>query len=195
LLGLVKQLLDHARIEAGEQTVEAETVLLAELLEESLVLVRPLAEQKGLRLRIEAPQLPMYLRTDPGKVRQILVNVLANAVKFSEHGDIVVLVRLDALDGSERVVFEVTDQGTGIAAEHHEHVFEPFWRVDPLSKQSGDGTGLGLAVSRQLARFLGGEVRVTASALGEGSTFVVSLPQRVVPTRATPHQDAPALAT
>jgi signal transduction histidine kinase len=179
LLGLVKQLLDHARIEAGEETVETTEVTLAALLEESLVLVRPLAEQKGLRIRIDAPPQPVQFRTDPGKVRQILVNVLANAVKFSEHGDVVVRVRTDVLNGGERVVFEVSDRGRGIAAEHHERIFEPFWRADPTSTRSGDGTGLGLAVARQVARLLGGDVRLTASAPGEGSTFAVSLPQRI----------------
>jgi signal transduction histidine kinase len=140
------------------------------------VLVRPLAMQKGLRMRVETPDRPLVLYTDPGKVRQVLVNLLANAVKFSAEGNVVLLVRVDGLDAHVRVIFEVTDQGAGIASEHHERVFEPFWRADPTAKQDTGSTGLGLSVARQLARLLGGDIAVAASTPGRGSTLVFSLP-------------------
>jgi signal transduction histidine kinase len=178
LLGLVEQLLSHARIEAGEETLSMADVALSELVEESLVLVRPLADQKALRLRVEEPLEPVHLHTDAGKVRQILVNLLANAVKFSEHGDVVLTLRTEGQGADPRVLFEVSDTGAGIAPANHDRIFEPFWRVHSTSASDAEGTGLGLCVARQLARLLGGDV-VVDSALGRGSTFVVSLPVRV----------------
>lgn len=176
LLGLVEQLLSHARIEAGEEIVEMRVVAVTDVVELSLLLVRPLADQKGLHIRVDGPAQHMRLRTDPGKLRQILVNLLANAVKFSARGDIV--LRIEESDVGERVVFEVSDSGRGIAAEYHERIFEPFWRSESTSARRPEGTGLGLSVARQLARLLGGDLRLTASAPGQGSTFVVSLPVR-----------------
>lgn len=181
LLELIEQLLGYARVEAGEEVVRVEPVLLTDLVEQSLSLVRPLAEQRGLRLRVDAPREPVELHTDPGKVRQILVNLLANAVKFSLQGEVVLLLRVEGVDAPVRVHFEVTDTGHGIAAEDHERVFKPFWQVHPTSGGTeGGSTGLGLSVARQLARLLGGDVVVAASALGKGSTFILSLPVRFV---------------
>jgi signal transduction histidine kinase len=176
LLGLIEQLLGYARIEAGEETVKPERVMLSDLVEQSLVLVRPLAEQRGLRIQVEAPAQPLTIYTDPGKVRQILVNLLANAVKFSTEGDVELLLHVEGLDVSMRVVFEVTDHGAGIASEHYERIFEPFWRADPTAQHDVGSTGLGLSVARQLARLLGGDVAVAASTPGRGSTVVLSLP-------------------
>ena len=183
LLGLVEQLLSHARIEAGEEALALTDVALSDVVEQSLMLVRPLAEKKGLSLRVSGPWEPVRLHTDALKVRQILVNLLANAVKFSDDGDITLAVRTELLDGEMRVLVSVSDCGTGIATEYHDRVFEPFWRVSPTSSQEQQGTGLGLAVARQLARLLGGEVVISASEPGSGSTFVLSLPERFRPSR------------
>ena len=178
LLGLVEQLSSHARIEAGEETLEMGDVAVNTLVDQSLVLVRPLADQKGLRIRVDGLERQVQLHTDAGKVRQILVNLLANAVKFTDRGDIVVAVRTEEQHGDAQVIFEVSDSGTGIATEHFDRIFEPFWQVGARSAQVHEGTGLGLSVARQLARLLGGDVVVTASALGRGSTFVCSVPVR-----------------
>ena len=178
LLDLVEQLLSHARIEAGEETVDVSDVAVTTVVEQSLVLVRPLADQKGLHLRVDGPPRPVQLHTDPGKVRQILVNLLANAVKYSERGDIVLTVRTEGVEADQRVIFAVSDTGAGITPEHHDQIFEPFWQVDPTLARGREGTGLGLSVARHLARLLGGDVVVTASALGRGSTFVFSVPAR-----------------
>lgn len=176
LLDLVEQLLSHARIEAGEETVEMGDVELTDVVELSVLLVRPLADEKGMRIRVEAPTEQVRLHTDPGKLRQILVNLLANAVKFSAPSDIV--LRIEVVDAGEHVVFEVSDSGRGIAAEYHERIFEPFWRSEPTSARRQEGTGLGLSVARKLAWLLGGDLRLAASVPGQGSTFVVSLPVR-----------------
>jgi signal transduction histidine kinase len=178
LLGLIEDLLGYARIEAGEEVVRPESVLLVDIVEESLVLVRPIAMKKGHRIRVEGPAEPIELHTDPRKLRQILVNLLANAVKFSDTGDILLLLRIEGRNAEVKVYLEVTDGGRGIALENQEQVFEPFWQEDPSSTDSSGSTGLGLSVARQLARLLGGDVNVTKSSPGRGSTFVVSLPAR-----------------
>jgi signal transduction histidine kinase len=178
LLGLIEQLLGYARIEAGQEEVRATPVLLGDLVEQTLMVVRPLAERKGLRIRVEAPASPIELFTDPGKVRQILINLLANSVKFTERGDVLLLLRVGGLDADVRVYFEVTDTGRGIAAANLARVFEPFWQADAHQKHEGGSTGLGLSVARQLAQLLGGDIAVTHSALERGSTFVLSLPLR-----------------
>jgi signal transduction histidine kinase len=131
-------------------------------------MVRPLAEQKGLTLRADVPD--GVIRTDGGKLRQILVNLLSNAVKFTETGEITVGVRR----GEYRIEFYVTDTGIGIAEENLQRIFEPFWQVEQSSTRRAGGTGLGLTVSRSLARMLGGDVRVE-SRPGEGSTFTLTL--------------------
>ncbi len=178
LLGLIEDLLGYARIEAGKEVVRPEPVGLVDVVEQSLVLVRPIAERKGLRIRIEAPSEDVQLYTDPRKLRQILVNLLANAVKYTITGDITILLRVEGHDAEVRVFFEVTDSGPGIAAEDHEHIFELFWQRNPSLSHGVGSTGLGLSVARQLARLLGGDVVVGRSVIAEGSTFILSLPAR-----------------
>jgi signal transduction histidine kinase len=178
LLGLVEQILSHARIEASEETVELGDVELTVLIEQSMALVRPLAEQNGRRVRAERAAQPLRLYTDAGKVRQILVNLLGNALKFSDGGDVVLATRTEGVGAGMRVTFVVSDTGMGVAPEHTDRIFEPFWRVDSTLVREREGTGLGLSVARQLARLLGGDVVVGASELGRGSTFILSLPVR-----------------
>jgi signal transduction histidine kinase len=178
LLGLIEELLGFARIEAGEEVVRPEAVLLADVVEQSVALVQPLAQAKGLRIGVVGLDQPFEMFTDARKVRQILVNVLANAVKFTTVGDVVLLLRHDGRDAAVKMYFEVTDTGPGIATEDHEHVFDPFWQKDPRSLHSAGSSGLGLSVARQLARLLGGDVVIAEGALGQGSTFIVAIPAR-----------------
>lgn len=134
-------------------------------------MVRPLAEAKGLSLRVDVPDTRVV--TDGGKVRQIVLNLLSNAVKFSERGEISVRARVQ-----ERTAeILISDTGIGIASENLERIFEPFWQIEQSSTRRAGGTGLGLTVSRSLARLMGGDATVQ-SKLGEGSTFTVTLPQR-----------------
>jgi signal transduction histidine kinase len=176
LLSLIEDLLGFARLEAAEDVVRPEPIDLSDLVEQSLELVRPVAERKGLRIRVSPPTQPVTLNTDPRKVRQIIVNLLANAVKFTESGEVVLLVRAIGCDPEVRAYIEVTDTGLGIAVDDQTRVFEPFWRADPISKNTDGSTGLGLSVARQLARLLGGDLVVSWSALGHGSTFMASFP-------------------
>ncbi|MEP7088061.1 MAG: ATP-binding protein [Gemmatimonadota bacterium] len=178
LLELVEELLGYARIEAGEEVVRPEHAQLATVVEQSIVLVRPLAEKKGLEIRVEGYAEALELFTDVRKVRQILVNLLANAIKFSTSGDIVLLLRF-ADDGIDPLVyFEVIDTGRGIAVENHEHIFDAFWQDDSAIMHAMGSTGLGLSVARELARLLGGDVLLVRSVLARGSTFVAALPAK-----------------
>jgi signal transduction histidine kinase len=175
LLALIDELLGYARIEAGEETVRPEHVILRDVLSQSLEIVRPLAALKGLTLRVEGLEAPMALYTDPLKLRQILVNIIANAVKFTEHGDVAVLLRAERVADEVTLFIEVRDTGVGIAVDDREHVFDPFWQKDPTARNTAGSSGLGLSVARQLARLLGGDVVVSASAPGQGSTLMISL--------------------
>ena len=185
MLALIEELLGFAKLDAGEDEVRVQRVLAAEVVDEALGVILPLAEKKGLRVRVEMPDTPIELDTDPLKLRQILVNLLANAVKYTDEGDVVLILRIDGIGAEVRVYFEVTDSGRGISSADQQHIFESFWQADQTLTREVAGTGLGLAVARQLARLLGGDVVVARSELGHGSTFVASLPPRYVPAPTT----------
>ena len=171
LLMLIEDILGFARIEAGREQVRIEDFGLAALLEQAAVIVRPLAEKKGVEFTLAGHGSRAVMRSDPQKVRQIIINLLANAVKFTSEGH----VRLAARVAGDRVEFEVSDTGPGIAMEYLERVFDAFWQVDQRITRKTGGTGLGLSVARQLARLLGGDVSVR-SVIGQGSVFTVDLP-------------------
>jgi hypothetical protein len=172
LLGLVEQILAHARIEAGKEEVEVVAVKAAAIAREAAAMVEPLAAKKDLALEIRLPEVPVVLETDRRKVRQVLLNLLSNAVKFTDRGEVVLLLE-PAPDGG--AIFQVRDSGSGIAAKHLETIFQPFEQVDASHVRRQQGTGLGLDLSRKLARLLGGELSVE-SELGVGSTFTLRLP-------------------
>jgi PAS domain S-box-containing protein len=173
LLILIEDLLAFARIEAGKEQVRREPVDVAAVVEDACSIVAPLAAKRGLPVRVEAPAPgALVLESDAHKVRQVLVNLLANAVKFTERG----AVTLTVAAGAEDVTFTVSDTGPGIPAEHQDHIFDAFWQVDQRLTRRVGGTGLGLAVARQLARFLGGDVILAESTIGVGSRFVAVVP-------------------
>jgi PAS domain S-box-containing protein len=176
LLMLIEDILSYARIEAGRERVHLEEFGLAALLEQAAAIVRPLAEKKALQFTLVGQDSRAVMRSDPQKVRQILINLLANAVKFTTDGG----VRLSARVCDDRVAFEVADTGPGIAPEYLDRVFDAFWQVDQRITRKTGGTGLGLSVARQLARLLGGDVTVL-STMGEGSRFIVDLPMIAPP--------------
>jgi signal transduction histidine kinase len=181
LLSLIEQLLQFARLDAGEETINVERVRAVDILEETIDIVSPIAELKGVRIRFERPTQPIELETDPLKLRQILVNLVANAVKYTDHGDVVLILRIEGLGVEMKIFFEVSDSGRGIAAADQQHVFEAFWRADKHQTQPSDGTGLGLSVARRLAHLLGGDVIIANSEVGVGSTFIASIPARYRP--------------
>ena len=176
LLALIEELLRFARLDAGEELVSTELVLAADVIDETFDIVRALAERKGLQLRSELPDPAIALDTDRVKLRQVLVNVVSNAVKYSDAGEVLLVVRVGGSGPATRISFEVTDSGRGIAVDDQQRVFEAFWQVHQSLTRASDGTGLGLAVARRLARLLGGDVVIGESHLGHGTTFIVSLP-------------------
>ena len=172
LVELLDDILSFSRMEAGGETIHPAPIDLAEVTREAGALVEPVATAKGLRFDVEAPTEPIAFESDAAKVRQILVNLLANAIKFTEKGEIALASRAE--DG--RVVFEVRDTGIGISPEHLERVFEAFWQADQSATRKTGGTGLGLSVSRRLAQALGGDL-VVESTVGKGSRFRFWVPQ------------------
>ena len=172
LLSLIEQILSLSRIEAGHEEVRVEHVDARSVVTDATTLVEPLITAKGLVLEVELPQEPSELSTDVTKVRQILLNLLTNAGKFTERGSVRCQLRADA----ELVVVEVSDTGRGIASGEIDHVFDSFWQGGSVDRERPEGVGLGLSVSRRLAQLLGGEITV-ASVPGRGSTFSLRLPR------------------
>lgn len=169
LLGLIDEVLTFSRVEAAKEIVRREEVALRSIIDEALTMIAPLAEVKGLTVRAEGEDARLF--TDGNKVRQILLNLLSNAVKFTDRGGIVVRSRA----GAQEVTVSIIDRGIGIAAENLERIFDPFWQVEQRSTRKAGGTGLGLSVSRSLARLIGGEISVE-SEFGKGSSFTLALP-------------------
>jgi PAS domain S-box-containing protein len=174
LLELIEEILTFGRMETGRETMQLEAMHLRALMEEVREVIEPLAAEQGLEFRMRTPAKPVVLRTDSGKVRQILLNVLGNAVRFTREGGIELRSRV----GATSIVFEIEDTGIGIAAEHLDQIFEPFWQVDQGSTREAQGTGLGLSIARRTARMLGGELSVQ-SRPGAGTTFTLRLPLSV----------------
>jgi signal transduction histidine kinase len=179
LLAVVNGILSFARIDAGREKVRRSRVDATRLLEESMALVLPLASAKGLLFKLEPPEPTFMMDTDSDKIRQILVNLLANAVKFTERGEVSLAAHSMDPDFAE---FVVCDTGVGIEQEHLGRIFDPFWRAEDIHGGGAGGTGLGLSVSQRLAHLLGGELTV-CSAKGEGSEFTLRLPLRAPGTR------------
>lgn len=173
LLTVINSILSFARMDAGRESVQCSDVDVGQLLEETYALVLPTAAGKDLELRMDVPSPAITLNTDRDKVRQILVNLAANAVKFTERGEVVLRARASG-DVTE---FVVQDTGIGIEREYLGRIFDPFWRAEEVRSGSAGGTGLGLSVSQRLAHLLGGEVTVR-SAKGKGSKFTLRLPLR-----------------
>jgi signal transduction histidine kinase len=180
LIRLIDQVITFARLEGDHERVEVEPVDLARVTEDVATLVRPLADRKGLGLRVHLPELSPRLESDEKKISQILVNLVTNALKYTEHGE--VSVEVEAEDNE--VVLRVRDTGPGIPPDKVVEIFEPFQQLEnPRTRREG-GTGIGLSIVKNLTRLLGGEVGV-AAAPGGGSTFSVRLPMQTRPVAAT----------
>ncbi len=172
LLGLVDDILDISKIEAGRIVLEAVDFDPRRLVDEVAGTLAPSVEKRLLTLsRSVAPQVPARLRGDPGRLRQVLVNLVGNAVKFTPKGEVAVRVTLEREAGTEAFVrFSVRDTGIGIPADKRSGLFENFTQVDPSTKRKYGGSGLGLAISRQLVQLMGGEIGFESEE-GRGSEF------------------------
>ncbi|HEY8795430.1 MAG TPA: ATP-binding protein [Gemmatimonadaceae bacterium] len=171
LLNLIDEVLTLSRVEAGREITHPERISVFMALHEASSLAMPLAAEKGLALEVVRAPKEVEVWADATKLRQILLNLLTNAIKFTDSGSVVLESR--KLDG--RVDIMVRDTGIGIASADHDRVFDTFWQVEQKSTRKVGGTGLGLSVSRRLARLMNGELTVE-SRLGAGSTFTLRLP-------------------
>jgi len=174
LLGLINQVLDLSKIEAGKLELSPETVNLAPLLEDVIGTARQLAEQNKNRLLLETQENPGQLTVDPMRLRQILLNLLSNACKFTKQGEVKLRVK-KVVDGRNWIEIAVSDTGIGMTPEQQAKLFEEFTQADSSTARQYGGTGLGLSITRKLARMMGGDVTVTSEP-GKGSVFTVRLP-------------------
>jgi hypothetical protein len=185
LLTILNDILDMSLLESGRLTLTEEPVNLREMLREVEALMRPQAQLKALALHIDAdPGVPEWVRADRTRVKQILFNLLNNAVKFSDRGAIVLDVRRSGADG-DGLEFVVTDTGIGMDQAMLERLFTRFAQGDESRSRRHGGTGLGLEISRSLARLMGGDITAT-SAPGEGSRFTLRVPLHEVPAPPRP---------
>ena len=187
LLEMVNSLLDLARIEAGRMEVVVRPLLVGDVLATLRGMFRPLVTRQEVSLVIEEPESRLTMRSDEGKLAQILRNLVGNALKFTERGE----VRLHTSVEPEWISFIVSDTGIGIPDEHLERVFREFEQVPNALQAAARGVGLGLPLSRSLAELLGGTLTVT-SATGEGSRFTLRLPLVLQPAQSAPGEPAEA---
>ena len=186
LLGLINDVLDLAKAEAGRVEVRLAPVNVALLARACVAEVESLRSGKNLRLDVDAGEIPTDTMTDPQRVRQIIINLLANAIKFTDEGEVMVVVRATA----NEVQVAVRDTGIGIAPHAMKELFQDFHQLEAGDGRRYDGTGVGLALSRRLARALGGEIDAR-SRQGEGSTFTLVLPR--IPPQTQPGAEAAVL--
>jgi signal transduction histidine kinase len=171
LLALISDILDLSKIEAGKMELHLETFPVGPMLEDVVATARPLAARNGNTLEVLMPRDPGAMHADLTKVRQMLLNLLSNACKFTTAGTITLSLVRDATT----VTFSVRDTGIGMTAEQMERLFEAFTQAEASTASKYGGTGLGLAITRRFAHLMGGDVTV-ASVPGEGSSFTIHLP-------------------
>ncbi len=173
LLSLINQILDVAKVEAGRMELELERVTVDTLVSEPLHMLESTADAKGIVLRSEVPATLVPVVTDAAKLRQILINLVGNAVKFTDVGEVCVQVEADAATGRP-VSITIRDTGIGIPTDRQQKVFEPFEQGDSSTRRQFGGTGLGLSIVKTFAELIGAAVEVE-SRVGEGTAFTIWL--------------------
>jgi PAS domain S-box-containing protein len=182
LLKIVNEILDISKVEAGELEIEKVETKIDELLNEVKALLRVQAGKKGIELKFAPPEdVPDRVLTDSTRLRQILLNIVGNALKFTQQGSVSVTTKfVRKANAQSMVTFVVSDTGVGIDHQSAQKIFQPFSQADTSTTRLFGGTGLGLALARRLARALGGDVQLMKSAPGQGSTFAVSVAVEVL---------------
>ena len=178
VLALVDEVLDLVKIESGRMNIDIQDVRLKEIVDEIEKSSRLKALERGLTLQIEiSPKAPIWMRTDPLRLKQILQNIIGNAIKYTEHGKVKLVISkvADSETGEALLQFEVSDSGMGIPSNELSHLFEPFTRGSNAINKNYPGTGLGLALSRRLARVLGGDLILVKSEPGVETTFIATI--------------------
>jgi len=176
LLSLINQILDVAKVEAGRMELETETVAVDTLVRDTMAMLESTAQAKGITLRGNVPAEVTPILTDAGKLRQILINVIGNAIKFTSEGEVLVTVETDRFS-RQPMAIRVRDTGIGIAPDRLQKVFEPFEQGDSSTQREFGGTGLGLSIVKAFAELIGAAVEVE-SEVGKGTTFTVWLAGR-----------------
>ncbi len=186
LLGIINDILDFSKIEAGKMDLEEIEFDLRSTVEDVVDVLAHRAHQKGLEMALLLHHdLPYRLMGDPGRLRQVLLNLIGNAVKFTEHGEVFIRVKNEAIYDDHAVIrFEISDTGVGISPDIVPLLFKPFTQADSSVTRKFGGTGLGLAISKQLVQLMGGDITVH-STLGKGSTFCFTVSFRISSTRET----------
>ncbi|HST07184.1 MAG TPA: HAMP domain-containing sensor histidine kinase [Gemmatimonadaceae bacterium] len=187
LLGLIDEILTFARVDIGRERVRWESMSINHTLGDAAALVEPMAAAKSIHFYIHLLDEDQAIQTDSTKLRQMLVNLLSNGIKFTDRGE----VRVTCAVNNGSLEIRIADTGVGIAAENFDDIFEPFWQAEQTATRKTGGTGLGLSVTRKLARLLGGDVTV-ASRIGAGSTFVLTLPMNAPSGESIRRRDTPS---
>ncbi len=178
LLGLISDILDFSKIEAGKMELYIEEFSIAAMIHNVQTVSEPLAQKTGNQLQITTPEDIGTITADETKLRQVLINLLGNACKFTEHGHVSLYVESHNLDNEDWIHFAVVDTGIGMSIDQSEKLFQDFTQADTSTTRKYGGTGLGLSISQRFCEMMGGTICVE-SVMGKGSTFTVQLPRRV----------------
>ncbi len=189
LLGLINDVLDISKIEAGKMDLFVETVALETLISEVESTVQPLVEKKSNTLTVSYSDSLGTMQTDMTKLRQMLLNLLSNAAKFTESGNLLLEVKRHSQEDGDWVKFSVTDNGIGMTVEQQKRLFQPFTQADASTTRRYGGTGLGLAITKKFTEMMGGTITVI-SEFGQGTTITIALPVQGAKTEKTDSLDA-----
>jgi signal transduction histidine kinase/DNA-binding response OmpR family regulator/HAMP domain-containing protein len=182
LLGLINEILDLSKIEAGKMDLYLETFDVARMVQDAIAIVKPLVDRNSNQLVVNCPAGVGSMHADLTKTRQTLFNLLSNASKFTDHGTITLDVTRESVGGEDTLLFAVSDTGIGMTEEQVGKLFQAFSQADASTTKKYGGTGLGLAISRHFCRMMGGDITVVSQP-GKGSTFTVRLPVQAVEAR------------
>jgi signal transduction histidine kinase/CheY-like chemotaxis protein len=191
LLELVNEVLDFAKIESGKMELHLETFNVPQMLIDVAAVLQPLAERNESSLAVHCDDNVVLIHADLTKVRQTLINLLGNACKFTRRGSITLSAARSDQDGGDWISFSVADTGIGINSQQMSRLFQPFTQADSSTTRKYGGTGLGLVLSRQMCRMMGGDIAVESEE-GKGSTFICTLPAEVRPDRSESGRSGPA---
>ncbi|WP_448266273.1 ATP-binding protein [Nostoc sp. DSM 114159] len=190
LLGIINDLLDISKIEAGKLSVVSTPIDLRQLLLEVINLQSVNVQQKGLQLKCELTSKVIPIKADAGKLKQVLINVIGNATKFTDTGSITIATEIQSINGKSQVVVAVKDTGIGIDPTQQHKLFRPFVMVNGTTTRQFEGTGLGLAISRNLIELMGGTITLESAGLHQGTTLKITLPLIDISLLAVPNQEA-----
>lgn len=196
LLTIINDILDFSKIEAGKMRLEIQDFDLQSVFDNAIEFLAPRAHFKGLELlSMTAHDVPTALRGDPGRITQLLMNLVGNAIKFTEQGEVVLRIsKIEERENAATIRVAVTDTGIGIPRERQKHLFQPFSQVDNSVSRRHGGTGLGLALSKRLVELMGGEIGLYSEP-GQGSTFWFQLTLEKQAVLPAPVEEHPSLAT